>query len=37
LQDGQFVMPGCCRRRRGGRRGACGCQKGIRSRRPSAQ
>ena len=37
LQGGQFVMPGCCRRRRGGRRGACGCQRGFLSRRPSAQ
>jgi predicted Fe-Mo cluster-binding NifX family protein len=29
LQRAQFVMPGCCRRRRGGRRGACGCQRGF--------
>lgn len=37
LQGGQFVMPGCCRRRRGGRRGACGCQRNFVSRRSSVQ
>lgn len=29
LQDARFVMPGCCRRRRGRQRGACGCQRGA--------
>lgn len=29
LQDARFVMPGCCRRRRGRHRGACGCQIGA--------
>jgi predicted Fe-Mo cluster-binding NifX family protein len=37
LQGGQFVMPGCCRRRRGGRRGACGCQRRFLSRPSSVQ
>ena len=36
LQGGQFVMPGC-RRRGGGRRGACGCQRRFPSRPSSAQ
>jgi predicted Fe-Mo cluster-binding NifX family protein len=34
LQDPQFVMPGCCRRRGGDRRGACGCQARVHLRRP---
>jgi hypothetical protein len=37
LQEGQFVMPGCCRRRRAGRRGVCGCQRGFLSRPSSAR
>lgn len=37
LQGGQFVMPGCCRRRKAGRRGACGCQRRVPSRPSGAQ
>jgi hypothetical protein len=31
------VMPGCCRRRKAGRRGACGCQRRVPSRPSGAQ
>jgi predicted Fe-Mo cluster-binding NifX family protein len=31
LRSSQFVMPGCCRRRRGNRGRACGCQHSTRA------